>query len=124
MLKRFYVDNYKCLVDFELVLPARTTLLVGLNGTGKSAIFDLLANIRAFVVGGTATELFSWRSLTRWQTSEVQTFELHAIGGPGAASEEYRYTLEIEQDPARQRSWVRCESVAGVQAFYRPERRC
>ena len=37
MLKRLYVDNYKCLVNFELFLEP-TTLLVGLNGTGKSTI--------------------------------------------------------------------------------------
>ena len=34
MLKRLYVNNYKCLVNCELSY-ARTTLLVGLNGSGK-----------------------------------------------------------------------------------------
>ena len=50
MLKRLYVNNYKCLVNFELLL-ARTTLLAGLNGTGKSTIFDLLEHLRGFIAG-------------------------------------------------------------------------
>ncbi len=41
MLKRLYVDNYKCLVNFEFV-PQQIQLLLGVNGTGKSSVFDVL----------------------------------------------------------------------------------
>ncbi len=36
MIKRLYVDNYKCLVNFELPLQD-LTLLLGPNGVGKTS---------------------------------------------------------------------------------------
>jgi len=37
MIKRLYVDNYKCLVNFDLKLD-ELSLLLGLNGSGKSSV--------------------------------------------------------------------------------------
>ena len=37
MLQRPYVDNYKCLVNFELPFQ-EVTLLLGPNGVGKTAV--------------------------------------------------------------------------------------
>jgi predicted ATPase len=37
MLKRIYVDNFRCLVNFELKLD-RVNLLLGRNGTGKTTV--------------------------------------------------------------------------------------
>ncbi len=111
MLKRLYVNNYKCLVNFELSL-ARTTLLVGLNGTGKSTVFDLLEQLRSFVAGDTSVEeSFPSRSLTHWQSSDLQRFELTVSGGPDGTAEDYQYLLELEHDRARQRCRVRSEIV-------------
>ena len=111
MLKRLYVNNYKCLVNFELSL-ARTTLLVGLNGTGKSTVFDLLEQLRSFVAGDTSVEeSFPSRSLTHWQSSDLQRFELTVSGGPDRTAEDYQYLLELEHDRARQRCRVRSEIV-------------
>jgi predicted ATPase len=49
MLKRIYANNYRCLVNFELNLD-RLTLLMGPNGGGKSALFDLVYGIRRLIV--------------------------------------------------------------------------
>jgi len=39
MLKRLYVDNFRCLVNFELLLASfSSVLLVGKNGAGKSTV--------------------------------------------------------------------------------------
>ena len=110
MLKRLYVNNYKCLVNFELSL-AQTTLLVGLNGTGKSTIFDLLEQLRGFIAGTSAEESFPSRSLTHWQNSDLQRFELTVSGGPDETPEDYYYLLELEHDRARQRCRVHREEV-------------
>ena len=37
MLERLYVDNYKCLVNFELPLQ-ELTLLLGANDAGKTSL--------------------------------------------------------------------------------------
>ena len=110
MLKRLYVNNYKCLVNFELSL-AQTTLLAGLNGTGKSTIFDLLEQLRGFIAGTSVEESFPPRSLTHWQSSDLQRFELTVSGGPDGIPEDYDYLLELEHDRVRQRCRVRREIV-------------
>lgn len=45
MLKRIYIDNYRCFVNFELQLQSRR-VIVGVNGSGKSAFLEVLAEIR------------------------------------------------------------------------------
>ncbi len=41
-IKRLYINNYKSLVDFELVEPNPFTVFVGPNAAGKSNIFEAL----------------------------------------------------------------------------------
>ena len=57
MLKRIYIDNFRCLVDFELELD-EVNLFVGLNGSGKSSVFDLLRKIQGFVSHGQKSPRF------------------------------------------------------------------
>ena len=111
MLTRLYVDNYKCFVNFELFL-ARTTLITGPNGTGKSTIFELLEHLRGFIAGDASVgEHFLPRSLTQWQSFNRQTFELTVTGGPAGKTEDYQYFLELEHDRAHQRCRVLSEIV-------------
>ncbi|MFY8134268.1 MAG: AAA family ATPase, partial [Aquimonas sp.] len=46
MIKHFYIDNFKSLVDFRLSPEggslAKFTCLVGLNGAGKSTVLQAL----------------------------------------------------------------------------------
>jgi energy-coupling factor transporter ATP-binding protein EcfA2 len=92
MLKRIYVHNYRCLVNFEFA-PEPVSLILGPNGSGKSSLFDLLNKLQLFLDGeGKVTELFLGEDLTVWQTSSIQTFELELEGNGGV----YRYRLEIE----------------------------
>lgn len=47
MLKRLYIHNYKCLVNFEWRLDGlQSSLLIGKNGSGKSSIADILTFLR------------------------------------------------------------------------------
>lgn len=89
MITRLYVDNYKALVNFELRLPRRC-LFLGPNGSGKTAVFEAVDFLRWLMMGTNAS--LPAQTLTRWQTRDIQRFELDArIDG-----QEYRYSLEIE----------------------------
>jgi predicted ATP-binding protein involved in virulence len=49
MLTKMYVNNYRCLVNFEIEF-GNLTLLLGTNGSGKTTIFDILYKIRRLVI--------------------------------------------------------------------------
>lgn len=94
MLRRLHIDNYKSLVNFDLEL-GRTHLLLGRNGTGKSAVFTVLSRLKRFILGlDEAPELFPADTLTRWERRTRQTFELEVelLGGV------LQYRLELEHD--------------------------
>ncbi len=52
MIKRLYVNNFRCLENFELSLAGRTTsLLIGGNGSGKSTISYALEVFQKIALG-------------------------------------------------------------------------
>ena len=107
MLKRIFADNFRALVNFEF-RPGQLSLLLGGNGSGKTSVFDVLGNLRDLIVlGRPASELFAL-TRTRWDTRDVQRFELdvQSVGGT------YRYALEI-QHPAEAlgKPFIRSEQV-------------
>lgn len=66
MLTRIHVDNYKCLTNFDLRL-SELTLLLGANGCGKSAVFEVVNKLREFLSGESRVDrLFSSADLTSW----------------------------------------------------------
>lgn len=94
MLKRLYIDNFRCLVNFELNLDS-INLFLGSNGSGKSTVFKVLQKIQEFVNGDSKVkEIFLLSDCTRWQTLQVQRFELEIIGNNGI----YKYELGIGHD--------------------------
>ena len=83
MLKRIYVDNFRCLVDFELCFDD-IHLFLGPNGSGKSTVFEALRKIQAFVSrAAEVAEIFEPHDLTRFMNSPMQTFELEIEGNGG-----------------------------------------
>lgn len=97
MLKRLYVNNFRCLINFEITFQS-LSLLMGENGAGKSAVFDVLSRICRFVhLLGDTEETFPWRDWPFWLRSGefLQTFELELEGNGGR----YLYHLCIEHDP-------------------------
>ena len=98
MLSRVYIDNYRCFVNFDF-RPRPKELIIGINGSGKSAFLEVLRGLRDFaVVGYKAHEIFTSETRTRWQTLPKQTFEFEVTGNGGT----YVYTLWIEvQDDER-----------------------
>lgn len=84
MLERLEVDNYKCLVGFEIDLD-ELTLLLGVNGTGKSSVLDVVLAIRQLLSGGcrvTDATVFPASTLTRWDDGRRQSVEMRVrLGG-------------------------------------------
>jgi len=112
VLKRVYIDNYKCLVNFELALQ-RTQLLLGANGSGKSAVFDVLWRLRQVMTGENRISEpvdppFPSGSLTRWELRNAQSFELDVEGNGGT----YQYKLKVEHRPQTRQSRITSETLS------------
>jgi predicted ATPase len=107
VLTRLYVDNFRCLVNFELRFDA-INLFLGANGSGKTSIFDVIRRLQDFVIGDSRVhDAFPPTNLTRWQTSGCQRFELELADGGNT----YVYTLLIEHDADRRRMRVQEEKL-------------
>lgn len=76
MIERLYIDNFRCLVNFEW-RPGRVALMLGENGSGKTSIIDVLWALRRIVVEEEEVGVVcSGDTLTRWEKRIDQTFEL------------------------------------------------
>lgn len=109
MFKRLHVDNYKCLVNFDLAFQ-ELTLLLGRNGTGKTSVLDIIYALRLLLSGThriTDPEIFPSRTLTAWQTGMLQVFEVEAEL-PG---DTLVYRLQIEHDTKNHQSRISDESL-------------
>lgn len=66
MLKRLYVNNYRCFINFEINFD-QLTLLMGPNGGCKSTLFDLLFEIRQLIAeNAKVNDIFPQADLTEW----------------------------------------------------------
>ncbi|NQU24214.1 MAG: AAA family ATPase [Candidatus Nealsonbacteria bacterium] len=105
MIKRIYLDNYKCFVNFDWK-PGSLQLMVGENGAGKTTVFNVLETLREFIVSGLPTsEAFPASTLTAWDTRSEQTIGLELEGNGG----EYRYQLTIEHNREQRKSRIESE---------------
>ncbi len=95
MLKRLYVHNYKCLVNFEINFDKDISLFLGANGSGKSTIFDVLTKLRRVIVSEEKVEnVFNETDSPRWLKSGADgtRFELDIEIG----NDTYRYLLVMD----------------------------
>ncbi|MEH2194348.1 MAG: ATP-binding protein [Nostoc sp.] len=94
MLKRIYIDNFRGLVNFEMNFDS-INLFLGGNGAGKSTVFEVLRKIQIFISGGEKVEeIFKSDDCTRWQTLQIQRFELEITGNNGR----YKYEFAIRHN--------------------------
>jgi hypothetical protein len=106
MLTRIYVDNFRCMVNFECALGAQQ-LILGSNGAGKSTLFDVLTMLRDFCIRGELPAGFGGNSRTRWQDVPEQTFELDVSGNGGI----YKFRLVMDSWGNPERPRVKEEAV-------------
>jgi len=62
-LRKFWVKNFKSLRDVTLEFPTRQTIVVGTNGSGKTALteaFELLTSAVEWAVGWTTNPFLKW----------------------------------------------------------------
>ena len=112
MLKRLYIHNYKCLVNFEINFDKDISLFLGANGSGKTSVLSALCELQKFILKNDRlddkdNEVFKTSTLTRWTDEVIQKIELDVEGNNGI----YKYILEIEHSPARNLVRVKTENL-------------
>lgn len=109
MIKRLFVDNYKCLVNFDLPLK-ELSLLLGPSGAGKTSVLDTVYALRQLLSGEakvTDHDAFPTRTLTRWQRRNLQVFEIDVV----LQSENFSYRLEVEHEQDTRLARIRHETL-------------
>src|SRR5580698_8123560 len=112
MLKRLYIDNFRCFVNFEYK-PERKQLLLGANGSGKSSLLAAIRFIKGFVEDRESP--FTQSSRTRWIDRPLQVFEIEALLGEKV----FEYRVEIRYSPESKIPSVSMErlKVSGAPVF-------
>lgn len=77
MRNKIYIHNFRCFINFEIRLD-NINLLLGKNGSGKSALFEVLFKLQQLICQSKkVSELFSRDDLPKISdASPVQKFEL------------------------------------------------
>ena len=97
MLTKVYIDNFLCLVNFELKFD-ETNVLLGRNGCGKTSVLRALSLLQQLVArSARIDEVMSTEDLTRWQSRNEQRFELNLT----IQDNIYHYKLVVEHDRDR-----------------------
>ena len=110
MITRLYADNYRCFVNFELHLEP-LSLLLGMNGAGKTSVLDIVFALRELLGGRTAVDgkaAFPPTTLTRWQSRNIQTFEMDVE----LEGDAYRYRLEVDHSRGKRVARIQREHLA------------
>ena len=94
VIRRLYVNNFRCLENFELSISGQSSvLLIGKNGTGKTTV-GLALEILQKIARGTnrVRDLVKPKDLTRGNTRVPLRFEIEVILG----TKIYGYTIAFD----------------------------
>lgn len=94
MIRRLYVNNFRCLENFDLPLSDRSSsLLIGKNGAGKSAISYALEILQSIARGVNRTkDIVKPSDFSRLRSDVPIRIEIEVI----LAGKIYIYTLAFE----------------------------
>lgn len=94
MIKRFYVNNFRCLQNFEFqISEIPTSLLIGKNGSGKSTVGSALSILREIASGtNRVDDLVKPSDFSLGNTFAPIRFEIEV----SLKEETYEYTLALE----------------------------
>ena len=121
MIQRLYVHNFRCLENFELTLKdLPSALLIGRNGTGKSAIGFALSVFQSIGRGvNRVGQLVQPKDCTRSRLDVPIRFEMDVV----LDEKLYAYTLALElpEDDRELRVAEECLTVEGERIYSRKE---
>jgi predicted ATPase len=107
-ITRIFIDNYKCFVGFDFK-PQAIQPIFGLNGTGKSTLFEVLAGVRRAVVAGDPIDFcFPEAAFTRWTRFPPKPLRIMIEVG-GDDDWQYRYELTASIDRATNKTRIVAE---------------
>ena len=102
MLSKLYVDNFRCLDNFELDLD-ETNVFIGRNGTGKTSVLHVLRNIQNLIVRGSKVDEVS--------LSETFRFAANATNSDSKSKSTSTKKLTVIRSPCSTTALVaKCES--------------
>ena len=122
MLTRFYANNYRTLVAFEIRFDAMA-VFCGANGSGKTSMFDAmrfvrdLATGRCFLGGGMEERLtgtVASLDFTRWGNVNTQEFEMEF----DLDGRSFIYTIHLEQHDAQEPRIIRETAICDGSDLY------
>jgi ABC-type cobalamin/Fe3+-siderophores transport system ATPase subunit len=78
MIKRFYINNFRCLQNFELpISELHSAVLIGKNGSGKTSVGRALEILQKIARGtNRVRDLLGQKDFPRWQSDVPMRFEL------------------------------------------------
>lgn len=115
MLKKLYIDNFRCFQNFKVTL-AKHQLWLGNNGSGKTSALDALRSLQRVLAAHNVADVFKRSSLTVWDTRLVQTFRV----GLEIDGKDYEYELAIEHMDGEERCRIQQETLTwNGSTFYR-----
>ena len=107
MISRLYIDNFRCLDNFELEL-SEMNIFLGANGTGKTSVLSVLRRMRDLVVhGAKVVDAFPDRHLSLRREEVWQRFRVAAV----VDDAEYEYSLAIKHDLTNGRARIGEETL-------------
>ncbi len=108
MITKLYVDNYKTLVDFTVEFQP-LTLIVGANGSGKTAITEVLNAVSLMLRGKLElNKAFPRETLPKFKKDDfIQKFQFFVT----LDQQDYEYIFSIEQNSSRSDARVKEESL-------------
>ncbi len=119
MIKRLYIHNFGCLVNFELPVGHHpSSLLIGKNGSGKSTVARALEVLQQIGRGNNRIrKLIELHDVTRWSSGQPLRIELEVeIDG---RLFDYRLALELPEGFRELRVQTESLSVGGEKKFSR-----
>ncbi len=115
-LKEIYLKNYKCFEEKTLSFKERFTVLIGENGSGKTAVLDGIARAFShFRKGVLDDERYDF---TAWEASEIRHVS-HKAGSKSSLEKQipYQFKATVLNQQGKQLEWHMGNSGGNPQAI-------